>query len=80
MGNAKKCIEAMNKKIAVMEHRSVRIKGETLSRSDVETVKMYAEIYVRNNGMSWGGLREPDGSIGNVLTAFGVKVENAFAW
>lgn len=80
MKNAQKCIEAMEKKINTMEHSLVTVKGEKLSRADVETVKMYAESYLRSGGSSWNGLMEPFGSIAKVLESFGLKVQSAFGW
>lgn len=80
MVNAQKCIQFMEKKAATMEYRMVTVKGQKLSRSDVDSVILYAKEYMRSGGYSWGGFMEPMGAIKEVLAGFGLKVEKSFAW
>ena len=74
MGNAQKCIQFMEKKAAMMEHRMVTVKGQKLSRADVDSVIFYAKQYMRNDGYSWGNFMEPMGAVKEVLAGFGLKV------
>ena len=77
MKNAEKLIKDIDKKFRDWNERSsFRLKGVgNLSVSDMDTLKLYAETYIRNYG-SFRGLMEPRGSIAKILEAYGLAVES----
>lgn len=74
--NEEKCIEAVTKKIQNSEYRAVRMKGVgNLTRSDLETVVMYARMFMRGD---YTTLMAPQGNVKELLEAFGVKTKSEF--
>lgn len=69
--NAKKLLADVDKKIKNWNERSLfRLKGVgNLSRSDMDTLQLYAEHFIQNNGYLYG-LMQPLGNIGEVLEKY----------
>lgn len=73
MKNAEKLIKEVNKKIDNWNERSqFKMAGaKNLSRSDMDTIILYAETYLRNGSIN--SLMNPRGEIELVLNKYGVK-------
>ena len=73
MKNAEKLIKEVNKKIDNWNERSqFNMAGvKNLSRSDMDTIILYAETYLRNGNIN--SLMNPRGEIELVLSKYGIK-------
>lgn len=73
--SAEKLIKDINSKITKWDERSqFTIKGvKNLSMSDLGTLQLYAETYIRSNGYGFPGLMKPRGDIAKVLESYGLK-------
>lgn len=61
------------------EYRTSTIKGvKNLSRSDLDTIELYAETIDRQG--SYSGLITPVGGVAEVLKKYGYVVEKEFGW
>jgi hypothetical protein len=77
---AKRLIGDIRKKIASWNERSqFKLRGvNNLSRSDLDTLELYAQTFIRNGGYGFSGLMQPRGSIKAVLDKYGLveQIEN----
>lgn len=78
MRNAQKLIKDVNEKIEKWNERSCfTIKGvKNLSRSDMDTLILYAEHYIMSGGNNFSGLMEPLGNIKEVLNKYDITVKD----
>lgn len=72
--NAIKLIKDVNKKLEKWDERSnFTVKGvRNLSMSDMDTIVLYAETYIRNGGYGFTGLMKPLGGVEKVLSKYGL--------
>jgi hypothetical protein len=71
--NAEKLIKDVEKKIMNSEYGSVTLKGvKNLSRSDLETIIMYAQTFIKNYGEGFYGLMEPRGQVEELFKKYNV--------
>lgn len=75
MKNAEKLINDIYKlKLKWNERSSFKLKGvSNLSMADLDTLDLYANEYIRNQGMSFGSFMQPFGETKDVLDAYGIK-------
>lgn len=73
--NAIKLIQDIEKKQNNWDERSqFTIKGvRNLSPSDLDTLKLYADHFINSGGVSFNGLMNPLGEVGDVLKAYNIK-------
>jgi hypothetical protein len=72
-------IKDVKKKLDTWDERSqFKMKGVgNLSRSDLDSLVLYAQAFVRSNGQGFDGFMEPRGDIAKVLKGYGmIKEEN----
>lgn len=74
---AEKLIQDVDKKIRTWNERSqFRLKGVgNLSKSDMDTLKMYAETFIRSGGYGFTGLMGPTGSTRDIFVQYGIITE-----
>ena len=79
---AEKLLKDINKKIAKWNERSqFTIKGvKNLSMSDLGTLQLYAETYIRSNGYGFPGLMKPMGDIAKVLESYGLVANYSYGF
>lgn len=79
MENAKKLINDINLKLKKWDEKSnFTIKGvKNLSRSDLDTLVLYAQQYIMSGGYSFSGLMEPFGDIKKVLSKYDITVKDS---
>lgn len=72
---AKRLIETCEREIFKSEYNLFTIRGvENLSRSDVDTIMLYCEYYIKNKTI--GGLMPPRGGIAEVLKKIDIVDKN----
>lgn len=73
MKKAKELLQVIEKKKDSWDERSqFKIKGVgNLSRSDLDTIQLYAETYIQSGNLS--ALMRPLGGIAQVLKAYGIE-------
>ena len=78
---AQKLISDVKKKVSQMEYNTVTFAGvRNISRSDLDSVEMYAEEFINSGGYSFGSFMEPRGEIKQILDKYGVIVETSTSW
>ncbi len=72
MEKAKKLIKEIDNKITNWNERSqFTIKGvKNLSRSDLDTIVLYAETFIKFGGNGFPGLMKPRGNVEQVLSIY----------
>ena len=71
--NAEKMIEIIEKKKKKMEYRTSTLKGvSNLSRSDLDSVILYARTFIRSGGTGFPGLMEPRGTTEELLQKYSI--------
>lgn len=69
-------IKTLRKKVQTLiknnEYRSVKLHGATCSRSDLETIELYAEKIERDG--NYNGLMKPCGATREVFEKLGIEI------
>jgi hypothetical protein len=78
--NAIKLIKDVEMKIDKWNERSsFTLKGvKNLSKSDLDSLVLYAQKFIENNGRGFYGYMKPLGSIKNVLDSYGISEQCSF--
>lgn len=76
--DAKELLQVIKKKQANWDERSQFKIGKigNLSQSDLGTIELYAQTYIRERSIS--SLMKPLGNVGLVLADYGVKADKGF--
>lgn len=70
---AEKMIKDVENLILNNEYNTVSLKGvRNISRADLDTIQMYGETFIRNNGFGFSPYVEPSDNVEKVLTKYGV--------
>ena len=74
IAGAVKLIKDIDKKIVTWNERSsfTLKKVKNLSRSDLDTLRLYAETFIASGGCGFVGLMKPLGEIAKVLYRYGI--------
>lgn len=78
MKQAEKLLNDIEKAIRRWDERSCfKLKGiSNLSRADLDTLEMYANRYISNNGRSFDPFMNPRGGVQDVLEAYGIVADS----
>ncbi len=77
--NAIKLMKDVEMKIDKWNGRSITLKGvKNLSRADLDSLVLYAQKFIENNGYGFYGYMKPLGSIKKVLDSYGISEQCSF--
>ena len=73
--NAQILLGDIDKALKACDQRSMfTLRGvSNLSRSDLDTLVLYAETFIDSGGIDFGGLMSPIGEIAEVLNKYGIE-------
>lgn len=72
--------EKVIQKIQTNEYNLVTINTVKCSRSDLEDIVRYCELYINTQGTSWGGYMQPMGNAEKVLMKNSITVKADKGW